>query len=149
MNLGAEVVHPDREEKRMSTNSAVGEWKTESVDGDLLVHLARLALTGDQADIIMYIRRQAHRHRTRCPRTSQALDKLVGDAPPPSALRASDGRATAERNEGSRRRSPAARVRRREVRAKVEKCPDCDDATYYAGGVCGGCGYCDHCERSG
>lgn len=44
------------------------------------------------------------------------------------------------------RRSPAARVRRQKTRAKEEKCPDCDDATYY---VCGGCGYCDHCERSG
>lgn len=30
-----------------------------------------------------------------------------------------------------------------------ERCPECDDATYYVSGVCGGCGYCAHCERTG
>ncbi len=72
----------------MSTGSAAGEWKSESVDGEVLVHLARLALAGDEADIVMYIRRQAHHHRGLCPRVSQALDELVGGASAPSALRA-------------------------------------------------------------
>lgn len=34
-------------------------------------------------------------------------------------------------------------------RNRDEPCPECDNATYYVGGVCAGCGYCDHCQRPG
>lgn len=72
----------------MSTPTDEHAWTTEDVDGASLVHLARLATTGDQADIVTYIRRLAHRHRARAPHTSQALTALTeGAAPLPSPLR--------------------------------------------------------------
>ena len=72
----------------MSTPTEEQDWTNEAVDGASLVHLARLAIAGDQDDIVTYIRRQAHRHRARAPHTSQALTALTeGAAPPPSPLR--------------------------------------------------------------
>ncbi|MEN4464456.1 hypothetical protein VXE65_20795 [Mycolicibacterium conceptionense] len=72
----------------MSTPTGDHEWTSEAVDGASLVHLARLATAGDQTDIVMYVRRQAHRLRARAPQTSQALTALIdGAAPPPSPLR--------------------------------------------------------------
>ncbi|GAT01212.1 hypothetical protein [Mycolicibacterium fortuitum] len=72
----------------MSTPTDEHAWTTEDVDGASLVHLARLAIAGDQADIVTYIRRLGHRHRARAPHTSQALTQLAANAaPPPSPLR--------------------------------------------------------------
>ena len=75
-------------ESRMSTPTETHDRTNEAVDGASLVHLARLAIAGNQADIATYIRRQAHRLRARAPHTSQALTELTeGAAPPPSPLR--------------------------------------------------------------
>lgn len=72
----------------MSTPTAKQERTNEAIDGAVLVHLARLAVAGDHTDIVMYIRRQAHRLRDLAPQTSRALTALVdGAAPPPSPLR--------------------------------------------------------------
>lgn len=71
---------------------AVGEVSAdpgcgEMVDGDTFIHLARLALAGDQSDIAMYIRRQAYRLRSRCPQTAEALEALTEKLPTPTPLR--------------------------------------------------------------
>lgn len=59
----------------------------ETVDGEVFVHLARIALQGKEIDIATYIRRQAHRYRTISPRTALALGALLADIAPPTALR--------------------------------------------------------------
>ncbi len=88
--MTAQRAFPDRpgaEHGCISTSDGTGQQTSEVVAGDILVHLGRLALGGQHHDIAMYIRRQAHRLRNRCPQTAHALDELVQHLPPPSPLR--------------------------------------------------------------
>lgn len=60
---------------------------SETVDGAVFVHLARLAMEGSREDVVTYIRRQAYRGRTRSPQTARALQALLGGLPVPAVLR--------------------------------------------------------------
>lgn len=54
---------------------------------DHFVHLARLALSGQRADVVMLVRRVAWRCRETDPDLSAALSELVKDEPTQGPLR--------------------------------------------------------------